>query len=125
MTVVAWILSGLLASVFLGAGLSKLLTPHEKLVATPSMAWSADFSSGQVKAIGALEVLGAIGVVLPWALDRAPVLAPLAALGLAIIMVGAALTHARRGELRQMLPINGALFLLAAAVAVIRFSQLA
>lgn len=125
MTVAAWILSGFLASVFLGAGLSKLVTPHEKLVGAPNMAWAADFSSIQVKAIGALETLGAVGVVLPWLLEEMQVLTPVAAVGLAIIMIGAALTHARRGELRQMLPINGALFVLAAAVALIRFAQLA
>jgi len=54
--------------------------------------WAEDFSDRSVKAIGALEVLAAVGLVLPAALDIAPVLVPLAALGLVIIMVGAVFT---------------------------------
>lgn len=124
MDVLAWILSGLLASAFLGAGAAKIFTTREKLLANPNMAWTEDFTSAQVKAIGAVEVLGAIGVILPWLLDTSRVLTPLAAVGLAIIMVGAMLTHARRGELKQALPIVAVLLTLAVVVAVIRFTQL-
>lgn len=124
MNTLAWILSGLLASGFLFVGVSKLITPYDKLRQNPQMAWVNDFSSNAVKGIGVLEILGALGVILPWALDIAPVLTPLAAVGLALLMVGAAMTHRRRGELKQTLPINGALFTLAVVVAVIRFSQL-
>ncbi len=124
MDVLAWILSVLLALVFVGAGLAKLATPHEKLLANPRMAWADDFSDTQVKGIGAVEVLGGIGLILPWLLDIARVLTPLAAVGLAITMVGALLTHRRRGELAQALPVNSALLLIALVVAVIRFSQL-
>ena len=49
-----------------------------------------DFSAGFVKALGAIEVLGAVGLILPALLDIRPVLVPLAALGLAVIMTGAA-----------------------------------
>lgn len=124
MNVVVWVLSGLLAVAFLGAGSAKLLTPREKLVANPRMAWANDFTSGQLKGIGTVEVLGGIGVLLPWLLDIARVLTPLAAVGLAITMVGALAVHRRRGELKEAVPVNSALFALAAAVAVIRFSQL-
>lgn len=124
MNVVAWILSGLLAVTFLGAGGAKLLTPREKLLANPRMQWTSDFTSSQVKGIGAVEVLGAIGVILPWLLNIARILTPLAAVGLAITMVGALMTHRRRGELKEALPVNSVLFAIAAAVAVIRFSQL-
>lgn len=124
MNVLAWILSGLLAFAFLGAGGMKLVTPHGKLLENPQMAWAGDFNSGQVKTIAGLEILGAIGVILPWLLDIARILTPLAALGLAATMVGALVVHGRRGELKQAVPINAFLFLLAAAVAVLRFSQL-
>ena len=70
MNVVLWIIAGLLAVAFLGAGLSKLLQPKEKLAAT--MGWVEDFSPGTIKLIGALEVLAAIGLVLPAALDVLP-----------------------------------------------------
>ena len=65
-------------------------------------------------------MLGALGLIVPAALGITPVLAPIAAVGLAALMVGAAITHARRKE-RQMLPVNLVLFALAAVVAVARF----
>ena len=63
-----------------------------------SARWVEDFSAGSIKAIGALEILAAVGLILPAVLDIAPVLVPLAALGLVLIMVGAAITRIRRHE---------------------------
>lgn len=119
MNVVLWIIAGLLAAAFLAAGLMKLAQPKEKLAAS-GMAWTEDVSAGQVKAIGGLEVLAAIGLILPAALDIVPVLVPLAAVGLVIIMIGAAVTHARRGE-TQAIAANVVLLALAAVVAWGRF----
>ncbi len=119
MNIALWIIAGVLAVAFLAAGAMKLTQPKEKLAAT-GMAWVEDFSPGMVKTIGVLEVLGALGLVLPAALGIIPVLVPIAAVGLAALMIGAAITHARRKE-RQMLPVNLALFALAAVVAVARF----
>ncbi len=124
MDVVTWILTGILAVAFLGAGAMKALTPRQKLLENPNMGWAGDFSQGQVRAIGAVEVLGALGLVLPWLLDVAPVLTPLAALGLALTMVGATVVHQRRGELASTWFITGGLGALALVVAVLRFTQL-
>lgn len=124
MNILAWILSGLLAVAFIGAGASKLASSREKLLENPRMGWANDFTSTQIRGIALAEVLGGIGVVLPWLLDIARVLTPLAALGLAIVMAGALVTHARRGELKEALPVNTILLVLALAVAIIRFSQL-
>ena len=124
MNVVAWILSGLLAVAFIAAGASKLATPRDKLLKNPRMGWANDFTDTQVKGIAALEVLAGIGIILPWLLDIAPVLTPLAAVGMAVVMIGAIATHGRRGELKEALPVNGALLTLAVIVAIIRFSQL-
>lgn len=90
----------------------------------PGTSFAADLSEPAFKAIGALEVLGAVGIVLPWALDIAPVLTPISAAGLAVLMVGAALTHLRRGE-RQPIVANVILLALALAVAVGRGVDLA
>ncbi len=119
MNVVLWIIAGLLAAAFAAAGLMKLTQPKAKLAAS-GMAWTEDFSDGQVKGIGAVEVLGAIGLILPAALGIAEILTPLAAAGLALTMVGAAITHLRRGE-GSMVPINVVLGGLAVFVAVMRF----
>src|SRR3954452_19492216 len=113
MNVVLWIIAGLLAAAFLVAGLTKLTQPKEKLAA--QMGWVDDFSPGAVKGIGALEVLAAIGLILPAALDVVPVLVPLAAVGLVVLMVGAVVTHARRRE-PQLVVVNAVLLLLAVVV---------
>jgi uncharacterized membrane protein YphA (DoxX/SURF4 family) len=118
MNVVLWIVAGVLALAFLAAGLTKLTQPKEKLRAT--MAWVEDFSPGVIKGIGAVEVLAAIGLILPAALDVVPVLVPLAAVGLVVLMAGAAITHARHKEF-PMIAINLVLLVLAAVVVWGRF----
>jgi hypothetical protein len=98
-----WIVAGLLAAVFLFAGSTKLFIPRKKLAEAPGGGWVLDFSAGFVKALGALEILGAVGLILPALLDVAPVLVPLAALGLGVIMVGAAAVEFRRQEFKHVL----------------------
>jgi uncharacterized membrane protein YphA (DoxX/SURF4 family) len=114
-----WIIAGLLATVFLASGLMKLTRSSEKLAAS-GMGFVEDFSPGAVKAIGALQVLAAVGLVLPAALGIAPVLVPLAAVGLVVLMVGAIITHLRRHE-AQAIPVNVTLLALAVLVAWGRF----
>jgi len=96
MNIALWIVAGVLAAAFAAAGGMKLATPRKQLEA--KMPWVADASDGQVKGIGAVEVLGAAGLILPAALDIAPVLTPLAAVGLALTMAGAVVVHLRRGD---------------------------
>ncbi len=98
-----WIVAGLLAAVFLVAGSNKLFISREKLAKAPGGGWVMDFSAGFVKILGAVEILGAVGLILPALLDIAPVLVPLAATGLATIMVGAAVVTYRRQELKHAL----------------------
>jgi uncharacterized membrane protein YphA (DoxX/SURF4 family) len=98
MNLALWIIAGLLAAVFLLAGSTKLFTSREKLAKAPGGGWVLDFSAGFVKALGAVEILGAVGLILPALLGIAPVLVPLAAVGLATIMVGAAIVTYRRHE---------------------------
>jgi uncharacterized membrane protein YphA (DoxX/SURF4 family) len=113
-----WVAQVLLAVAFLGAGATKLSQPKEKLA--KNIAWVEDFSQPAVRLIGAVEVLGAIGVVLPALTGILPWLTPLAALGLVLLMVGAALTHLRRKEYGNV-AINAVLLVLAAFVAYGRF----
>ena len=114
MNVVLWIIASLLALVFLGSGAMKVLRTKEQLKAA-GMGWTEDFSDAAITTIGGLEVLAAIGLILPAALDIAPILVPLAATGLAIIMVGAIVVHTRYKETTMAL---GNLVLLAVAVVV-------
>ncbi|HYH52174.1 MAG TPA: DoxX family protein [Acidimicrobiia bacterium] len=119
MNLVLWIAAALLAVAFLAAGAMKLTQPKEKL-AQSGMGWTEDFSPGAIKAIGALEVLAAIGLIVPAALDIVPDLVPVAAVGLVVLMLGAAVTHLRRKE-SQMVVVNVVLIALAAFVAWGRF----
>ncbi len=103
MNLALWIVAGLLAAVFLLAGSTKLFIPRENLAKAPGVGWALDFSAGFVKALGAAEILGAGGLILPALLDTAPVLVPLAAVGLGLIMIGAAIVEFRRQEFRHVL----------------------
>jgi uncharacterized membrane protein YphA (DoxX/SURF4 family) len=103
MDITLWIIAGLLAVAFLASGAMKLAQPKQKL-ATFGLGWVEDFGAGTVKAIGTLEVLAAVGLILPAALDIAPVLVPLAAVGLALLMVGAIITHLGRHEAKVIAP---------------------
>ena len=118
MNVIIWVLQVVLALAFLAAGLTKLTQPRQKLATT--MGWVEDFSDPGVRTIGALELLGALGLLLPALTGVATVLVPVAAVGLALLMVGAAATHRRRGEL-PMIGINAVLLVLAVVVAWARF----
>ena len=119
METLLWVLQSLLGAVFLLTGTTKLTQPRAKMAAGP-MTWAADVSDEQFRGIGALEVLGAAGVVLPAALGIAPVLTPIAATGLAAAMGGAVVTHVRLGEPERALPA-AILLVVALFVAVMRF----
>lgn len=121
MLIVYWIIAGLLALLYLYAGGQKLAKSPQKLVDS-GMGWAGDFPAWAVKLIGLLEVLGAIGLILPPLTGILPVLAPWAAVGLALVQIGATITHLVRGE-SKVVPMNLVLLLLAAAAAWIGFLQ--
>jgi DoxX-like family len=99
-----WIAAGLLAVVLLVSS-AKLVVPKEKMAGMGTATrWVEDFSPGALKAIGALELLAAAGLVLPAALDIAPVLVPLAAAGAVLLFVGAVIMRLRRGEKVTIVP---------------------
>src|SRR5690349_16855352 len=97
MEIVVWVLQVLLAVAFLGAGVMKLVRPKPALVGA-GMGWAESYSDAGVKGIGALEVLGAIGLVL--------------------VMAAAVVVHVRRKE-QIVAPL--VLGVLALVVAVLRF----
>lgn len=118
MNVFTWVVQIVLAAVFLGAALLKITQPKEKL--RPNLPWVDDFSDSTVKLIGAVEVVAAIGLILPAWTGIAPVLTPLAATGLAVIMVLATVVHTRRKEYQGVV-VNIVLLALAVFVAWSRF----
>jgi hypothetical protein len=119
LNIALWIVAGLLAVGSLAGGALKLILPKDKLAAS-GWAWVEDFSAGGVRTIGTLEVLAAVGLILPAVVDVAPVLVPVAAVGLALLLIGATVTHLRRHEAKVMV-VPLALLALSVFVAVGRF----
>ena len=119
MNLALWIIAIVLAVAFAGSGLMKLVVPKDKLV-TAGQGWAQDFSPTNIRLIGLVEILGAVGLVLPAAVHIAPILVPLAAVGLALVMVGAIVVHARRKE-PMNIAVNVVLIALAVVVALGRF----
>ena len=118
MNIALWIVQSVLALMFLMAGIMKATTPKEKLAL--KMPWANDYPDGMVKFIGISQFTAAIGLILPWLTGIVPILTPLAATGLCVIMLLAAAYHFRKGQYKEI-GINLFLFLMAAFVAYGRF----
>jgi uncharacterized membrane protein YphA (DoxX/SURF4 family) len=119
MNLALWIIAIVLAVGFVASGLLKIVRTKEQLVAS-GFGWAQDYSPSTIRLIGFAEILGAIGLILPAALHIAPILVPLAAVGLALVMAGAAVVHARRTEW-PFIAVNAVLLALAVIVAWGRF----
>lgn len=119
MLIAYWIVAGLLALANLVAGGMKVLRPKAKL-AESGMAYAGDFPAWSVKVIGILEVLGAIGLILPPLTGIVPVLAAWAGVGLSLVQIGAIITHLIRKE-PKALPANVVLLALSVAAAWLGF----
>jgi len=115
-----WVVQVLLAVVFLMVGMAKLTKPKEELA--ERMDWVEDFSLGTIRFIGGVEVLAAIGLILPGLFGIAPILVPIAASGLVVTQIGAVIVHARRSEPKMIIG-NVALIALALFVAWGRFGD--
>ncbi|GAQ57171.1 DoxX family protein [Streptomyces acidiscabies] len=120
MDLALWISAGLLAFVALAGGVTKTFVPREKLAVAHGGGWTGDASTGFVKSLGILELLAAVGLLLPAALDTASALVPVTAVCWTLLMVGAMITHGRRGE-SALVALNLVYLALAAFVAWGRF----
>ena len=99
MDTLLWTMAIVLATAFTIGGLTQILLPkgrYRELSVTQH--WLDDYTAGQLKAIGTIKTVGALGLVLPAAVGVAPVLVPLAASGLVLFMTGAGTTRFRRRE---------------------------
>ena len=103
MDLALWIVAGLMAVAFATGGLSKLIIPKEKIAKLPGGKWVEGVSAGFVKATGVLDLLAAAGLILPATLDIAPVLVPVAAVGVVLLMIGAGIVRLRYGSPRAIL----------------------
>ena len=119
MNIVLWVVQILLALAFLSAGILKATQPIEKLKA--NMGWVEHTTPTIVRLIGILEILGAIGLILPAVTHILPWLTAVAAIGLVLTMIGAIIVHFRLHEAsRSFAPL--VLFLLALFIVIGRFA---
>jgi uncharacterized membrane protein len=98
MNLVLWAAQGFLAVVFLAAGIMKLTQAKAVLETRPGMGYVTERTALEMKLIGLVEVLGSLGLILPWWRQTLPMLTPTAAAGLTVLMIGATATHLRRKE---------------------------
>jgi uncharacterized membrane protein len=113
-----WIIQGITALMFAMAAITKLTQPKDKLA--KSLPWTVDYSLPTVRFIGTAELIGAIGLIVPKATNILPILTPVAATGLAVIMVLASIYHFPKKQYKAVM-FNAVLFILAAFIAVARF----
>lgn len=99
MSIALWVITGLLATAFSAGGITQLLLTKERYRAIgSSQHWVDDFGAGHIKAIAVIKLVGVIGLVVPPLAGIAPILSPIAACGLMLLMAGAATTRFRRNE---------------------------
>lgn len=108
MGLVLCVVQGVLALMFLMAGIMKSTQSRENLI--KRLSWVEDVPTPVVRLIGTAELLGGLGLILPAATGMVPFLAPVAALSLALIMLGAMVVHRRRNEV-PAIAINAMLLL--------------
>lgn len=116
MNIVLWIIQGLLALIFFMAGAMKLFKSKNELREKLGD-WVDQYTGMSIKLIGLSELLGAIGIIIPMAVGILPILTPLAAIGLAMTMVGAMKVHYQRKE-KSKIVINVVLMLFAIFTAI-------
>jgi putative oxidoreductase len=124
MNTALWIAQVVLAIFMLMPGSLKLMNSIEELIAKGKgrMDWAEDISATNMKIIGLLEVLAAIGLILPMAIGFYPILTPLAAVGVILTMIGAISLHLKRGDEPKSWMINVVIILLAVFVTYGRYS---
>jgi len=93
----SWVGQAILGGMFTTIGAMKLFAPMEKL--EDKFEWPKNVGSRGTRMIGAAELAGGIGTIVPAATRIAPWLTPMAALGLDLVMMSAAIYHVRRKEL--------------------------
>ncbi len=115
MTIALWIVQILLALAFAASGFEKVYQPVEKIRAR--MNWARHTAPPVIRLIGSLEICGALWLIVPKATGYLPWLTPVAAVGLALTMMGAILTHVRLQEAKAV-SVPVVLLLLALFIAV-------
>ncbi|MDF2721276.1 MAG: DoxX family protein [Paenibacillus sp.] len=117
LNIALWIVQGITALGYLYSGWLKAIQVDK---AAQSWKWVNSMPKELVMLIGWIELIGAVGMIVPQATGIAPILTPVAAIGLAVVVVLGALLHMKRGEFRE-LGVNAVFLALALIVAIGRW----
>jgi uncharacterized membrane protein YphA (DoxX/SURF4 family) len=120
MEIAVWIVSGVLALGFVGGGAARALLPLDRL-SRMGWPWASELPRSLLRTVGGLEVAGGLGLVLPVLTGILPILTPIAACCLALVMVLAIAFHVRRRSWRDI-PVNAVFAAACLFVAVARFA---
>lgn len=118
MNTTIWIIQGILAAFFLMPALMKLTLSKEKLISKKQL--QPGDSPIPVRILGFMELLGAIGIIVPFYTNTMSVLTPLAAVGFCIVMIGAFFVHFKKKEYK-IIPVLVLVFIASLVVAIYRF----
>jgi len=118
MEIVFWVVQWVLAVAFVASGAMKALQPVSKL--GEKMAWVSTVKPSTVKVIGIAEVLGGLGLILPVLTGIAPILVPIAAAALAVVMLLAVIKHFQMNDASGS-AASIVLGVLSVVIAVVRF----
>ncbi|GEL17094.1 DoxX family protein [Pseudonocardia asaccharolytica] len=120
MNLALWVCQALLAAIFLASGSAKISQSKERMLAT-GQTGVAPFPLPVIRMTALCELLAAFALVIPWATRTAPLLTPIAACGLAVVMIGAAISHSGLREPRNVL-VNVGIMVVCVFVAYGRFA---
>ncbi len=120
MNTTIWIIQSLIAATFMYSGIQKSLYSEQKLVASGQTGVEG-LSPGLIRFIGISEIFGSIGLIIPMMLNTVPVLTPISAFCLGVIMIPAAVIHNKRHEPKNVIT-NCILFLMCAFIVYGRIS---
>jgi uncharacterized membrane protein YphA (DoxX/SURF4 family) len=122
MNIILWIIQGLLSAFFIMPGYGKITGSKEQYVADQHLKPTSSIIP--IRILGVLELLGCIGIIVPWLSGIAPILTPMAAASFCLIMAAGMFVHIKKKEYK-MLPMLIIVFILSAVVAYFRFGELA
>jgi uncharacterized membrane protein YphA (DoxX/SURF4 family) len=122
MNSILWTSQVLLAAAFLYSGINKTILSEQQLIAK-GQTGVVGLSAASIRAIGVSEILGSIGLILPWWMKTLPFLTPLSAACFVVIMLLAAPIHYRLKEYKNV-GVNLTLLAISLFVAWARFQQL-
>jgi uncharacterized membrane protein YphA (DoxX/SURF4 family) len=97
MNIILWICQGVLAALFLLSGSAKISMSKQRMIET-GQTGVAPFPLPVIRVVAACELVGVVGLIAPKATGVLPVLTAAAAIGLAVVMVGAIITHTKLRE---------------------------